>query len=443
MPKILRHFIAAIILVEFVFSAFRLEAQSTDTLRMMAYNLLHYRNFTTYCTLSNNNPTAKEGHLRTLFGYYLPHVLVVNEMGASPVTVADSLLRHVFDQVSTPGRYQRAAYSNNGSSIINMLFFDSEKVALYRQDAIGRDLQDNNIVRVLDIYTLFVKDPALPQHRDTLFFTVAAAHLKAGSGSSDQAQRARATEALMAYLEQHELKGNVFFAGDLNLYGSSEAAFQHLTAHPTTEYRFYDPVNAIGAWSDNQSFAQHHTQSTRTSFTNGGCFASSGLDDRFDWILAHAPVLDPANRLHYVAGSYRAMGNNGNNFNQALYTFGNGSVPNAVAEALYMASDHIPVVMSLAARLGPVGISQPHSPGLTVYHGPDGWYAITSTEIAHGNVVLELFDLQGRRLWLQTVGTDRQSTFIPQPAMAGIFLLRASDAAGGVRVVKVFSVGRE
>ena len=439
-----RHpFFVPFILIVLSFAPIRLVAQSTDTLRVMAYNLLHYRNFTTYCTPSNNNPTAKEGHMRTLFNYYLPHVLVVNEMGASPVTVADSLLCNVFNQLSTPGRYQQSAYSNNGSSIINMLIYDGEKVVLHRQDAIGKDLQDNNIVRVLDVYTLYVNDPTLAQHKDTLFFTVVAAHLKAGSGSNDQAQRGRATEALMAYLEQQGLKGNVFFAGDLNLYGSSEAAFQNLTTHPDPAYRFFDPVNAIGAWGGNQAFAQHHTQSTRTSFTNGGCFASSGLDDRFDWILAQAPVLDPANRLHYVAGSYRALGNNGNNFDQALYTFGNGSVPNTVAEALYLTSDHIPVVMSLAARRGPVGIATPQGPGLTLYRSPDGLYAITSTEGTNGNVRLELFDFHGRRLWVQTAGTGRQSIFIPQPAAAGIFLLKASDNAGGVRVVKVFSVGRQ
>ncbi len=49
------------------------------------------------------------------------------------------------------------------------------------------------------------------------------------------------------------------------------------------EYRFYDPINRVGDWHNNPSYADIHTQSTHTVYNN--CASTGGMDDRFDFIM--------------------------------------------------------------------------------------------------------------------------------------------------------------
>jgi len=113
--------------------------------------------------------------------------------------------------------------------------------------------------------------------------TFMALHLKAGSYSSDAQTRADMTAALMNYLNVENVTGNNLAMGDFNVYSSSEEAFQNLVNYSNAALRFYDPVNQLGAWNNNGSFADYHTQSTHTN--DDGCHASGGLDDRFDFNL--------------------------------------------------------------------------------------------------------------------------------------------------------------
>ena len=49
-----------------------LYAQSYDTLRMMSYNLMYYRETTSFCTNTNNNPNAKDGYMEDIMDYVNP-----------------------------------------------------------------------------------------------------------------------------------------------------------------------------------------------------------------------------------------------------------------------------------------------------------------------------------------------------------------------------------
>lgn len=55
-----------------------------------------------------------------------------------------------------------------------------------------------------------------------------------------------------------------------------------------------------------------------------------------------------SDRLHLVEESYHVVGQDGMRFNGSVLSPTNNSVPNDVANALYMQSDHLPVVMDLA-----------------------------------------------------------------------------------------------
>lgn len=326
-------------------------AQQTDTLKLMVYNLLNYRNTSTQCTNSNNSPTTKENALEIIVDHLLPDVLVCNEVGGSPNGFNAFTLMN--SSLNKNGRtyYQMANYTAGfNPSITNMLYFNSNKLVLEGQTTITRDLNNVNLVRLIDIYTLYHNDSNLSKHNDTTRIHLIAAHLKAGNTTADRNERALATEAVMAYLDTIDAKGNYFFMGDLNVYRATEPCFLDLVAYtPDPSLNFYDPANAIGNWSNNSSFASVHTQSTRTS--GNGCASGGGMDDRFDFILASDEVMNDSDKVVYIPGTYKAFGQDGNRYNQSINVPTNNSAPFFVINALRDLSDHLPVVMDVKVTL--------------------------------------------------------------------------------------------
>ena len=90
-----------------------------------------------------------------------------------------------------------------------------------------------------------------------------------------------------------------------------------------------------------------HTQSPREI---SGALVGGGMDDRFDLHLATAGVTD-GEGISMISGTYRAFGNDGLHYNLAINTNGNSYYPgdsvrsNALALAIFNASDHIPVIV--------------------------------------------------------------------------------------------------
>ena len=181
-------------------------------------------------------------------------------------------------------------------------------------------------------------------------FFVYNSHYKAGDSQTDQSRRQIEANSIRS----HALYGSnalgegahAIYAGDLNLYRSSEQAFQTLVASGAGQA--FDPVNRIGSWSNNSSYADVHTQSPCVS----GCLgAPGGMDDRFDFQLVTGELLD-GEGLSYIGGSYHAFGNNGSTFNDAINDGGNTYVFSGVTSfsksrilnALHSVTDHIPVV---------------------------------------------------------------------------------------------------
>lgn len=404
-----------------------LKAQDLDTLRVMTYNLLNYRNYTTYCTAQNNDPVAKETNLKIIHWYYHPDILICNEIGASPTSNYSFLVDNVLNTAGYTS-YKAANFSNNSfSPLVNMLYYNSNKVGLYKQEAVSKDLNGSNLVRVIDIYTLYYKDPNLPIHQDTIFITAISAHLKAGSATADETDRAKATAALIDYLKNHEIRGNVFMGGDFNITSSQAASYQNLVNESDAIYRFHDPINKPGNWSNNSTFAAIHSQSTHST---GGCPSGGGLDDRFDFLLVQFPMTASANDVSYITGSYHSLGNPGNAYNQALPTSNNSAVPNQVAQALYNVSDHLPVVMGLEVKQKPVGMEKPAIPGL-VYptvvsdHLPLQW------NVSAQSLTFTLFNLQGQPVrWQKAEGLSGYTSLDLHHLPDGIYLLTVEDAAG-------------
>ncbi|MDR4988363.1 MAG: hypothetical protein RG741_05935 [Bacteroidales bacterium] len=304
----------------------------------MVYNLLFYGHYTSFCTEQNNNVDAKDEYLRTIISHTQPDIFAVNEMGPGQAN-ADRLLNHVMNADGRTG-YERASYTNTANSnLVNMLFFNGEKFALYGESVVA------NIVRDINLYTLFYRDEDLENGSDTVFLHILVTHMKAGSSAADQQRRMQEAVAVMGYIEQMNIRGNVLFMGDFNMNSSFEQAYQLITYHPNEDIRFFDPTDKPGVWWNNPDMAPYHTQSTRTG--SHPCFVTGGMDDRYDLILATASIMQGLLGLHLVEGTYRAVGQDGQRFNQSLITPENLSEPHEVIMALYHMSDHLPVKMKM------------------------------------------------------------------------------------------------
>ncbi len=290
--------------------------QGQDTLTVMSYNVLRF----------DGNTTVRAAYIKKTIDYVKPDIVVLQEIEHQ--SGIDLLLNNVFNVDSTvfaAGPLPSNQYMKSG--------------IIYRTSAF--DLTSNvslsTVLRDIPGYTLSIKNA----HTNVAPFTVFGAHLKASQGEEDQ--RWQEAKILYDYVAKQDSNFHYIMAGDFNMYDPSEPAYKLLTDSMTVDLE--DP---IGDWNRNDGSHVHKfTQSTRDSqLSDGG--ASGGLDDRFDFILFsdHFTKKDPD--MKYVEGSYKVIGNDENHFNKSIIDGSNSAVPDSIAEAIYYASDHYPVVAKIA-----------------------------------------------------------------------------------------------
>ena len=292
---------------------------SQDSLSIMYYNLLKFP----------AELPERIIDLRQVLGYAQPDILVVNELtSSSGATVILNEGLNVFGE----DRYAAATYYD-GTDTDNMLFYNQDKLGLVSQEEIPTGLRE------ISAYQLYYKHPELGPLADTIYLHVFGMHLKAGAGYFDQ----RKAEALTLkyYLNDQGTPENIIAGGDFNFYSGFESGCQAML--DGAGVNLYDPIDQIGNWSNNDGYADIHTQSTRTASFGGG--AGGGMDDRFDLIFISEDVFNNENGLTFLEGSYQALGQDGGRFNASIITPFNASLPDSVSSALYYASDHLPVLL--------------------------------------------------------------------------------------------------
>lgn len=410
---------------------------SQDTVKIMTYNLLNYNNFPSYCTVSNNNTSLKDGYLRTIFSYEMPDIFGVNEVSGS----GSAFSQHILDSVINVNGitwYNRINYVNsNSSDIISTLFYDSRKFTLYNQNYI------NGGVRDILINKFYYKSPDVSTLNDTVFITCIVMHLKAGSNPADLDDRAAETLSLMNYLNSMPGLGNCIVMGDFNVQTNTETCFQNLINYSNPNVRFYDPVNKLGNWNNNSAYVQYHTQSTNTDAGNT-CKVSGGLDDRFDFILASFYIMNDIAKISYVPGSYWAVGQDGNRFNQSIVSPANYSVPSNVVSALGNMSDHLPVVIKLRINQTPVfGVKEiAGNQNVFVYENPvDDYAKIEIYSDKNEDCVLTIYDRQGRRILIKALQIHFGYNFLTIPVSdynKGMYLFNFINSEGisSLKIIK-------
>ena len=395
-----------------------------DDIKVMQYNLLNYGNITSYCTTTNNNMADKEQYLRTIIDYVQPDIFCVNEI-ANISYVHQRLLDSALNFNSVK-QYQKSGYVNtNGSDLVNMLYYNTAKFVYVSAESV------QNHVRDIVLYRLYYNSPNLAQTQDTAWVNFIVGHLKAGSSTSDKASRATMTADAMSYLVQHNYDGNNLFMGDFNIRKSSEQSYENLLNYSNSTFRFYDPINRSGTWNNSSSFADIHTQSTHSS---SGCAASGGMDDRFDFILISDNIKNNSAHVSYKPGSYFALGNDGNHFNQSINSGTNNSAPANIIDALYNLSDHLPVIMELHfdSQVSSL-VENTDSKLILNYQNPiDDILEINIESEGTEYLTFELWSLNGQKLLQREL--DNQSNInlsIPISNLAsGMYIIKINNKEG-------------
>ncbi|MBL4592844.1 MAG: T9SS type A sorting domain-containing protein [Flavobacteriales bacterium] len=310
-------------------------AKSQDTLTVMAYNILNY-------PLSNS---TKADTLKPIIQYTQPDIFMITELTSS--SGATTILNNALN-VDGVTYYQKANYVN-GPDTDNMMYYNSDKLVLYSQFEIATTLRN------ISEYVLYYNASGMTAASDTVFIYCYMAHLKASTGAANEQQRNQEAVTLKNYMDSRTNIENVILGGDFNFYTSAEAA--HNTILNGGNVMLLDPISTPGNWNNNSFYSSIHTQSTRSgTIGDGGAFG--GMDDRFDFIFFTNDLLSGANKLTYVPNSYKAVGNDGNHFNKSINaTPTNTSAPANVIDALYIMSDHLPVVMKASLPIN-VGVEE-------------------------------------------------------------------------------------
>jgi hypothetical protein len=302
--------------------------------KLMFYNVLNF-------PLEDAVPDRLQ-YLELVLDDYRPDVFMVcelnNETGAN--TILSSL------QAINPN-YQSATFElntsddnlSNQNDLQQLIYFDSSKFILESQAIVTTIFRDFNHYKL--------KINSVEQTTDPIIIDFFVCHLKASSGSSNQASRLEMVEDLVIYLDTFPADSNVVLAGDFNVYSDSEPAFQRLIDN-SNNIVFVDPADRIGSWHNNSSYVDVMTQSTRTQTGLGG--STGGFDDRFDFIMTSENMT--ANpELSFVSGSYDVYGNNDNTdcYNQSINSSdcAGADFSFTIRDALHSFSDHLPVTLEL------------------------------------------------------------------------------------------------
>lgn len=259
-----------------------------------------------------------------------PDILVVQDMLSSQG--ADVFLKQVMNHSS---RLYKKGRFFDGPDSDNAVFYNKKIMKLISRQQIPTALRD-----ISEYYFRLKKGPGKGTK-----FRLYSCRLKGGTSSEDKQKRADEAKVLRNYLNTLPPDSLFVVAGDFSIYSSLEEAFKVLTGEQSNNNgRVIDPVEASGSWHDKKANALLHTQSTHKKQKGG--FVGGGLDDRFDLFLI-STGLAGSKKLTYKPGSYSVFGNDGKHFNKSVVKPKNKMVSAELAEALYEASSHLPVVIEL------------------------------------------------------------------------------------------------
>jgi hypothetical protein len=388
------------------------------SIKLMCWNLLNYPDASNAAA----DTALRHPFYRSVVRYEEPDILVTEENTMTSATTW--FLNQVMnDSVTT---YSKGTFIN-GPDTDNEIYFKTAKFTFISNVPIHTDL------RYISEFTL-VHIPT----GDTI--RIYAVHLKASSGSPNDQQRAEEVDSLRKVTNMLPAGSNFLVCGDFNIYGDYESAYQKLLQdNPNDDGNFNDPFVMTGVWHS-YSYRYYHTQSTRTISFGGG--STGGMNDRFDMILFSNAIDQGSSGISYVPGSTTPVGNDGNHYNQAINVFPNTAAPNIVVNAVYNASDHLPVFARFNF-IAPSGISMNDShSAYNIYPNPLQENSVLHYQLKNASPVeMKITDVFGRTVYLMN---ENQSAGKHEIALAflnlacGLYFMQLESREGS-SVLKLVS----
>jgi len=361
-----------------LFTLIQFNTKAQESIKVMSYNLLNF---------PLGDMPSREDTLDIILKYYQPDLFLIQELKAEfGLNAAMSSLNEL-----NMDEYQTSTFvtqqSGGGGGLQQAMVYNNRIFGLSHEDIILTPVRDVNY------FKLFLRAANLADGADTVFVHVYVTHLKSSSGNANELLRQESVNSFLPYLNALEEDDHVIFAGDFNVYSSTEPAYQSLLNSQNSP-ALLDPIDSPGNWtSSSYPLKEIHTQSTRTSSVFGDG-ATGGVDDRFDFILCSEALMNQSSPLHYIDETYHAFGNSGLCYNQnSLACANTNGLPAAVSSAIYYQSDHFPVVMELTTDLQLGIISQVKAPEFKLFDNHRGSLSLVNTKVING---LNIFDISGR-----------------------------------------------
>jgi hypothetical protein len=286
-----------------------------------------------------------EMHLDATRGFAVPvSIFVFQEVEAADFNTLSAMV----NDSAPPGVfYIPATYTNFGEDIVGA------QAAFFRTAILAETLSGHADLltgggRQSDRWLFRPKISDIVQYDNPAAeFYLYGMHLKAGSTQTDVDLRETGVNIIRDDADLLGSSTHVIYCGDMNFAFSSEAGFQAWFGKGAAQA--IDPLGGT-PWGG-ASNAIKHTQSPR-SISVGG-LTGGAMDDRFDIQLFTGNFTDGVS-FEYIPGTYRAFGNDGMHFDQAINAGNNFYFPgelarsNGLASSLHDASDHVPVIVDYA-----------------------------------------------------------------------------------------------
>lgn len=335
---------------------------SQTRIKTLFYNTLNY----TIDIVSQE----KTPYLQTILETVQPDLFMICEIKNEPAS------DYLFENAIIPfnANFKKAPYrivQSPAKDLSQMVYYNSEKLTLLANQVITTNVRDINH------YTFKINTENI--EINPIKIEVFVTHLKASTGFNNRMDRLQSVERFVAELDKLPNNSNILFAGDFNFYTSNEEGFLKLI-DTSNSIKIIDPINRLCPpfpengvdyfnednfnntyfWN-NSSFADVHSQSTRSSQLNGDG-AGGGMDDRFDFIMM-SENLKTNSTLYFVENSYKTIGNNKNCYNSSVNNFDcTGEYSQNLRDALYFFSDHLPISLELETPENTLSVTKSVNP---------------------------------------------------------------------------------
>ena len=392
-------------------------------IKTMFYNTLNYN--------SNTESEARTPFLKTILDDVQPDLFMVCELKN------ESASNYLFTNAILPfnPNFKKADFKVSQSpatDLLQMIYYNANKLTLEFNAVIPTGVRDINHYT----FKLNTEDA----ETNPILLEVFVTHLKASRGFDNMQKREESVDLFVRELDRIDSNSFVLFAGDFNFYTSNEAGFLKII-NPSNSIQMIDPIDRLCPefpndginyfnennydstyfWN-NSSFADVHSQSTRSSQLNGDG-AGGGMDDRFDFIMI-SKNLTTSNNLFYVANSYKTIGNNGNCYNSFVSnTNCVGEFSQTLRNALFNFSDHLPIALDLESSKNTLSTKYHPLTILTTNYVSDYLSLEVDKKIDH----LKLYNTLGQIVYEKKHITSQKLDINVNMLTKGLYYLKADN----------------